>query len=64
MEVPKLKFELELQLLAYTTAAATKDPSHVCNPHHSSQQRQILKALSEARDRTCIFVDNSQMHFR
>ena len=32
----------ELQLPAYTTAAATQDPYHVCNLHHSSQQRQIL----------------------
>ena len=26
MEVPRLKVELELQLLAYTTATATPDP--------------------------------------
>ena len=34
--------------LFYTTAT---DPSHVCDLHHSSQQRQILNPLSEARDR-------------
>ena len=28
MEVPKLGVELELQLLAYTTATATQDLSH------------------------------------
>ena len=26
--------------------------SHVCNLHHSSQQRRILYLLSEARDQT------------
>ena len=44
--------ESELQPPAYTTAAATRDPSLVCDPHHSSQQRRILNALSEARDGT------------
>ena len=52
MEVPRLGVESELQLLAYVTATATWDPSQVCNLHHSSQQRQILDLLSEARDRT------------
>ena len=50
MEVPRLGFQLELQLLAYTTATATWDLSCVCNLHHSSQQRQILSPLSKARD--------------
>ena len=36
MEVPRLGVESELQLLAYTTAIATRDLSHVCNLHHSS----------------------------
>ena len=35
----------------------TQDPSHVCNLHHSSQQRQILNSLSEARDQTRILID-------
>ena len=52
MEVPMLGVESELQLLAYATATAMPDLSHVCNLHHSSRQRQILKPLSEARDRT------------
>ena len=43
MEVPRLGVELELQLLAYTTATATQDPSHTCDLHHSSQQCWILK---------------------
>ena len=59
MEIPGLGVELELQLLAYTTATATPDPSCVCNLHHSSQQCQFLTPLSEARDQTCIFMDNS-----
>ena len=37
---------------AYTTATATPDLSHICDLHHSSQQRQILNPLKEARDRT------------
>ena len=50
MEVPRLGGELELQLLAYTTATATPDLSQVCDVYHSSQQCWILNPLSEARD--------------
>ena len=50
MEVSRLGIESELQLLAYATATATEDPSHVCNLHHSSQQHWILSPLSKARD--------------
>ena len=57
MEVPRLGVRSELQLLAYTTATATPDPSFVCNLHHSSWQHQILNPLSEARDGTCVLVD-------
>jgi len=46
MKVPSLGVQPELQLLAYTTATATPDPSCVCNLHHSSQQCQILNPLS------------------
>ena len=46
------KVKLELQLPAYTTATATWDLSHVCDPHHNSQQCWILNPLSRARDRT------------
>ena len=59
MEVPKLGVELELQLLAYTTAAATRDLSCICDLHHSSWQCWILNPLSKARDRTCILMDTS-----
>ena len=50
MEVPGLGTESELQLMAYSTATATRDPSHVCSLHQSSWQCQILNPLSEARD--------------
>ena len=35
MEVPRLGVELELQLPAYTTATAMRDPSQVYDLHHS-----------------------------
>ena len=59
MEVPRLGVQSELQLLTYTADAATLDPSHVCNPHRSSQQLWICNPLSEARNRTCILMDTS-----
>ena len=31
MDIPKLGVELELQLLAYGTATAVPDPSHLCS---------------------------------
>ena len=49
MEVPRLWVQLELQLLAFATATAMQDPSHVCNLHHSSRQHQILNPLSEGQ---------------
>ena len=60
MEVPRLGIKSELQLLAYTTAIATWDLSHVCDLSHicdlshSSDQHWILNPLIEARDRTYI----------
>ena len=56
MEVPRLGVESKLQLLVYTTATATRDPSHVCNLQHSSQQHRILNPLSKARDRACVLM--------
>ena len=32
------------------------DQSHICDLHHSSQQCQILKPLSNARDQICILI--------
>ena len=40
-QVPRLGVELDLQLPAYTTAAAMQYPSRVCDIHHSSQQHWI-----------------------
>ena len=56
MEVPRLGVQLELQMPAYATAGATRDPSRVCDLHHSSQQHWILIPLSEARDRTLVLT--------
>ena len=55
MEIPGLGVESELSellSLAYARATATRDPSHVCDLHHSSRQRQIVNPLSKGRDRT------------
>ena len=63
MEVPRLGVKSEPQLLAYATATATPDPSHVCDLHHRSGQRQILNRLSEARDRTRNLMVTSWIRF-
>ena len=63
MKVPRLGAEPELQLLTYTTATATQDPSRICDLHHSSQQRQILNPLSKARDRTLNLMVPNQICF-
>ena len=47
--------------LAYITAAATSDLSHVFHLHHSSQQ--ILNPLSEASDRTRNLMVPSRIRF-
>ena len=56
MEVPRLRVESELQLLVYTTAIATPDPSHICDLRHSSWQCQILNPLIEVRGRARILL--------
>ena len=61
MEVLRLGIESELQLLAYTTATATWDPSYIFDLHHSSWQCWILNPLNEAGDRTHILTDPSQV---
>ena len=53
-----LLFNRVLEVLA----TAMRDPSRVCNLHHSSGQRRILNPLSEARDQTCILMVASQVH--
>ena len=53
----RLEVKSELQLQAYATAIATRDPSHICDLSHSLWQQQILNSLSQARDQTCILMD-------
>ena len=64
MEVLRLGVESELQLLAYTTATATSDPSHLYNLHHNSRQCWIFNPLSEARDQIHNLMVPSGIHFR
>ena len=59
MEVPRLGVESELQLLAYATAMATSDLSHICDLHCNLQQCRILNPLSKAKDWTCICTETS-----
>ena len=61
MEVPRLgiKSELEPQPLAYATAIAMPDLSHICELLSHSWQRRILNTLSEARVWTHILMDTS-----
>ena len=64
MEVSRLGVQSALQLLAHTAAVtAMRERSYVCYLRHSSQQHWILNPLSEARDRTHILMDSSQIHF-
>ena len=62
MEVPRLGVQSELQRLAYTTATAALDLSHVLSLHHISRQHQILNSLIAAGDRTLILMDPSRVH--
>ena len=61
MEVLRLGVELELRLPAYTTATAMPDPRSLFNLHCSLWQCWMLNPLSEARDRTHILRDTSQV---
>ena len=63
MEVPRLGVKSELQLAAYTTAAAPGVTSRVCDLHHSSRRCWILNPLSEARDQTHNLMIPSQIRF-
>ena len=59
MDVPRLEVELELQVLAYTTARVTWDQSRVCDLHHSSLASPDPYPLSIARDQTLIVMGTS-----
>ena len=48
MEAPRLGIESDLQLLAYTPATESRDPSHICNLCH--KLHEIFIPLKEARD--------------
>lgn len=50
---------MQLQLLAYTIAIATPDPSHICDLCQSLRQPQILNPLGEARDGTHMLTETS-----
>ena len=50
MEVPSPGVQLELQLLAYTTATAMPDPSWVFDLYRGLWQHGILNPLGKARD--------------
>ena len=54
MEVPRLRVDLELQLLAYTTAMAMWDRSHVQDLYHS---------LRRGQDQTRTLMDTSRVHY-
>ena len=57
MEIPQLGVESELQLLAYTTATAMPDPSHICDLHWSLWQCEILNPLSKVSNQTHSLLD-------
>ena len=61
MELPRLEFESELQLSAYATATAPRNPTCVCDLHHSLWQHWMFSPLSEARDQTCFLMNTSQV---
>ena len=56
------RVQLELQPPACARAIAMRDPNHICDLQHSSQQRRIINPLSKTRDRTHILMDASQFH--
>ena len=64
MDVPRLGVQSELQLPAYTTVTATRDPSCICDLHHRLWQCQILNPVSKARGRTHNLMVPSQAALR
>ena len=55
-------YESSQARLAYITATAMPELSHICDLHQSSRQLQILNPLSQARDQACILMDTTQVH--
>ena len=45
--------------VAYATATAILDPSHICDLWHSLRQCQILNPLSTANDQTHILTEKT-----
>ena len=64
MEGSRLGVKSELQLLAYITATAMWDLSHIYNLHRSSWQCWMPNPLSEARDQIYILMDVSWVCYR
>ena len=61
MEVPRPQVESELQLPAYTTATATRDPSHIYDLHYSSCNTGSPAHWVRLGDWTRILMDTSQI---
>ena len=61
LEVSRLGVQSELQPLAYTRVTAKPRSGRVCDLHYSSWQHWILTPLIEARDRTYVLMDASQV---
>ena len=58
MEVPRPRGQIGAAAVAYTTATAMPDLSHICELLCCSlQQCQIPNTLSEARDQTLILTE-------
>ena len=49
MEVPRLGVTLEPQLLAYTTATALRDLSHICRETGTGRERKKKEGRKERR---------------
>ena len=62
MAVPRLRVESELAAGLHHSYSHTKS-EHVCDLHQSSWEGWILNPLSQARDRTCLFMDISRIRF-
>ena len=63
MVAPRLEVKLELQLPACTTATAVSNLSRVWTYTTAHGNAGSFNPLSEARDRTCILMDESQIRF-